>query len=126
MTILSPINQQPEPYSPAYNENIYLVSSSGTSQANFRYIFDVYQSDGATLIARVKLPARPGDNRGLFDAKRIIENYLSYDLPPANEIAGFKTNSRSFYKYTVKVGEEWGNESEWPDQQVISGKYLWN
>src|SRR5687768_3427517 len=126
MTILSPINQQPAAYSPAYNENIYLVSSSGTAQANFRYVFDVYQSNGSTLIARVKLPARPTDNRGLFDVKRIIESYLSYNLPTANEQAGFYQNTSSYYNYTVKIGEEWGEGSLLANQQVVSGKYIWN
>jgi hypothetical protein len=88
MTITA-VNQQPQAFSPAYNENIYLVTSSGTAQTNFRYVFDVYETNGSTLISRVKLPARPTDNRCVFDAKRVIENYLSYNLPTAQEQAGF-------------------------------------
>jgi hypothetical protein len=128
MTILS-IDQQPQAYSPGYNENMYLATSSGTAQTNFRYVFDVYASNGSTLIARVKLPARPTDNKGLFDAKRIIENYLSYDLPTANENAGFYQNSQSFHKYTIKVGEEYdvaGTLTHYYAQRTISGKFIWN
>jgi hypothetical protein len=126
MTITA-VNQSPQTYSPAYNENMYLVSSSGTAQTNFKYIFDVYATDGVTRIARVKLPARPVDSRGLFDAKRIIENYLSYDLPTAQEAAGFYRNDNSFYKYSVKIGEEYGDPvTVYAAQQTVSGKYIWN
>jgi hypothetical protein len=112
---------------------MYLASSTNTSQVNFRYVFDVYQSNGTTLIARVKLPARPSDNKGLFDAKRIIENYLSYSLPGANEMAEFYQNSQSFYKYTLKVGEEYDvtvgdvtTLTVFEALQTVSGKYVWN
>lgn len=127
------IEQEPQAYSPAYNEKMYLVSSDNTGEDNFRFIFDVYQSNGSTLIARVKLPARPSDGKGLFDAKRIIENYLSYNLPEAGENAGFYQNPQSFYKYTVKVGEEYDELVDGvptltphPALQTISGKYVWN
>jgi hypothetical protein len=128
MTITA-IDQSPPVLSPAYNENMYLATSSGTAQTDFRYIFDVYASDGSTRLARVKLPARPADNRGLFDAKRIIENYLSYDLPTAQENAGLYKNSSSFYKYIVKVGEEYeigGTLTQFLAQQTIAAKYIWN
>lgn len=127
MTITA-VNQNPPAYSPAYNENMFLATSSGTAQTNFRFVFDVYANDGVTLIARIKLPARPTDNKGLFDAKRVIENYLSYDLPTGGEAAGFYRNSGSFYKYTVKVGEEYGSPSPtvYANQVTVSGLYVWN
>jgi hypothetical protein len=128
MTVTA-INQQPATYSPAYNENIYLASSSATAQQNFRFVFDVYGSDGTTLIARVKLPARPSDSKGLFDAKRIVENYLSHDVPDAQENAGFYRNSNSYCKYTVKVGEEYNAGSSLTSfyaQQTLQAKYVWN
>jgi hypothetical protein len=106
---------------------MYLVSSSSADVTNFRYVFDVYETDGTTLISRVKLPARPVDGRGLFDAKRIIENYVTYDLPTLGENAGFYRNDNSFYKYSVKIGEEYGTTPVVvANQQTVSGKYIFN
>jgi hypothetical protein len=127
MTITA-VDQQPQTYSPAYNENMFLATSSGTAQTNFRFVFDVYATDGTTLILRVKLPARPIDSKGLFDAKRIIDNYLTYDLGTAGENAAFYRNDNSFYKYVVKIGEEYGSPTPtvYASQRTVSGIYVWN
>lgn len=121
------IHKYPDPVSPAYNEAIYLVSSNNTGQPNFKYVFDIYATNGTTLLTRVKLPARPSDARCYFDAKRIIESLVTFDLPTIGSAAGFYLNPNSYYKYTLKIGEEYGaTPTVYPNLQTASNLYIWN
>lgn len=72
------ILQQPLQYTPVYNDINFVVNSSNNGQPNFNYIFDV-KINGA-FISRHRIPARPDNGYGLFNAKRIAETYISQTI----------------------------------------------
>jgi len=69
------ILQEPQQYTPVYNDLNFLVSSTNTGQPNFNYIFDV-KINGST-VSRHRIPKNVSNNYGLFNAKRIAENYVT-------------------------------------------------
>lgn len=102
------IIQTPHSFTPAYNEQIFLVSGTNTAYNSYKYVFNIYDSTGSTKLIpqSIKIPARPSDGWCLFDASRIIENYVNSDIAIQNP-EGFTHNSNSYIGYKVKVGEEY-------------------
>ena len=116
------ILQQPLDYSPVYNDINFVCSSTNVAQANFNFIFDV--KINGTLVSRHRIPARPDNNFGLFNVKRIAENYVSQNFPYGNIIVG--TSSTSILLLVVEVGEEYGSTPTiYPTLATSGSKYLW-
>lgn len=121
------VHLSPTQYSPAYNPLVSVVSSSNSGQPNFRYVFDIYSSAATSILARVKLPARPTDTRGMFDAKRVLESLVTFDLPNPVESAAWYRNTNSYERYVIKYGEEYGTTPTiYPDLQNSGTAYIWN
>ena len=72
MSIIS-VPQEPEDYRTVYNPIEYVAESDSIAEDRFKYLFDVY--DGATQIARLKVPASP-NVYGRADIHGICESYL--------------------------------------------------
>ena len=121
------ITQTPQKFSPAYNELVYVVVSTNETQPNYKYICDIYAADGTTRLARIKRIPQP-DGFGMFDLHRILENYLSYDIDAST--AGFTSNSKSYYGYVIKFGEEYGSAPSGPTQYLSlvtdTKRYIYN
>lgn len=119
MAINTPIDYEPEQYRTVYNPIEYVASSTATANNRFKYLFDVY--DGATRIARLKVPADP-NGYGRADIHGICESYLKTDLGTINSTTtgiGFTDNANSYKEFTVKIGEEYdvaGVLTQFPDQ----------
>jgi hypothetical protein len=125
--------QTPETYTPGYNEQIFQSSGNTASKNSYKYIYNIYDSTGVTkLVPSIKIPPRPTDNSSIFDAGRIVENYLSSDIAILDTGSeGVKQNSNSYYPYVVKVGEEYDlsttGVTSYPDLITSSGTvYAWN
>jgi len=120
------IHQSAQLYSPAYNEIIYVISSDNTGQSNFRYVADIYIS-GVSGFFRLKKSPHPTLSNAVFDAHRILENYVTFDLETTSY--GFKSNPNSWRKYQVKFGEEYGVSSGivvYPNEVSASSGYVFN
>jgi hypothetical protein len=119
MAINTPIDFEPEQYRTVYNPIEYVASSTAIANNRFKYLFDVY--DGATRIARLKVPADP-NGYGRADIHGICESYLKTDLGAINTTTtgiGFTDNANSYKEFTVKIGEEYdvaGVLTQFPDQ----------
>ena len=103
------INSSPFSSTTVYNENWFDVFSlNATSNANFKYVFDVYLNTSAsTRIARYRIPPNPVIAHGVFNPNRTLEKYLSYDIAlPLVGITAATTNS--IQSYVVMIGEEYG------------------
>jgi hypothetical protein len=102
-------HQVPAAYSSAHEPLFYLVSSDNTAQANFKFVFEVY--DGATKLATVKQFPYPGTTKAAFDAHRIIQAYFNNLYFPGNSaLLSGVTHDGNFQKtITVKYGEEYGS-----------------
>jgi len=121
MAINSPLNYIPEQYRSVYNPIEYVASSTSIANSRFKYLFDVY--DGATQVARLKVPADP-NGYGRADVHGICESYLKTDLGTINTTAtadGFTDNPNSYKEFTIKVGEEYdvaGVLTQFADQEI--------
>jgi len=111
----------PQDYRSVYNPVEYVAESNATANGRFKYLFDVY--DGATQIARLKVPADP-NTFGRCDVHGICESYIQTNLGAINSTAtadGFTDNPESYKEFTVKVGEEYnvaGVLTQFPDQDI--------
>ena len=78
------INQQPQTYTPTYNEMSYIVESDQTAQSNFRIKVEVGIAHpligNGTLVYTGYFIPRPDTIEIIFDAQRIVENYIKQTL----------------------------------------------
>ena len=95
-----------EPYdkTPAYNPIKFLYNSTNKNNLGFKYIFDVYESGTANKIAEYRVYPRFSDGYGEIDLSKLLQNKVSYDFDQALIESDPATNS--YYKYDLKVGEE--------------------
>jgi hypothetical protein len=70
----------------------------------FKYIFDVYESGTANKIAEYRVYPRFSDGYGEIDLSKLLQNKVSYDFDQTLIESDPATNS--YYKYDLKVGEE--------------------
>jgi hypothetical protein len=95
-----------EPFdkTPAYNPIKFLYNSTNKNNLGFKYIFDVYESGTANKIAEYRVYPRFSDGYGEIDLSKLLQNKVSYDFDQALIESDPATNS--YYKYDLKVGEE--------------------
>jgi hypothetical protein len=95
-----------EPYdrTPAYNPIKFLYNSTNKNNLGFKYIFDVYESGTANKIAEYRVFPRYSDGYGEIDLSKLLQNKVSYDFDQLLTESDPATNS--YYKYDLKVGEE--------------------
>jgi hypothetical protein len=121
------IAQAPNTLQPAYNDLNHVVTSTNYTQANFRYVCDLYVN-GSSSFKRIKIPPDPTFGSGYFNPSRILEDYLTHDFDVSN-IASY-TCPNSLISYIVKFGEEYGLSSSgttvYADLTVQSKKFIWN
>ena len=55
------VRQQPANLFPAYNDAVYMLSSSNVGQDNFKFVVDIYV--GATKVDRMLIPPHPTDHK---------------------------------------------------------------
>ena len=118
------IHQQPALFQPAYNDIIFVVSSSLNTSPNFKYIADL-NINGETI--RLKCFPHPTYGSAVFNFGRIIETYVTSDID--RTVYGFQKNLKSFITYNVKFGQEYGPSSgviAYPNISNTSNKYTWN
>lgn len=118
------LRQQPDLFQPAYNSNIFVVTSDDATQPNFKYLADIYI--GSDII-RLKTFPNPTYGAGVFDVGRIVETYVKSDFDLLS--VGFTTNPNSYKGYYIKFGQEYGPSSgvvQYPNLLQTETKYVWN
>lgn len=113
--------QEPIQYTPVYNDINYVLSSNQTAQPNFNFIFDVI-INGVT-VSRHRIPARPDNGYGLFNAKRIAENYVTQNFFYNNITVG--AASSSILKINITYGEEYGTTLTYYAGTTSPDVYCW-
>jgi len=101
------ILQEPAKFTPAYNENWFVASTTNQAQANFKFVVDIVFLGDVTYTRRIKRNIYPGStNKLVIDVHRIIENYLTHDIDLATDEV--TQNANSWKGYIIRVGEEYG------------------
>ncbi len=112
----------PPVYSPAYNDAIFVVSSTNSSEVNFKFVADIYIG---TDVIRVTASKDPVYDRGVFNFGRIIESYISSDI--SKSTYGFQQNLNSYIIYSVQFGEQYGSVPViYPSLAAATGFNSWN
>lgn len=98
--------QQPKQYTPAYNPNTFVLSADTDymQYSNFLYLYDLYNDLDNSLIGRFKFPTYSNTTLSVFDASKIVSDYLSHDLSIEDE--GFEANLNSYFRYKILGGIE--------------------
>lgn len=95
-------------FNPACNPIIYTLSSTNTTEQNFRYIADVYVN-GSPDYTRIEVVANPTYSSGVVDISGIVQSFLSgKSEEPAST---FNTNDNHLCSYVVQFGEQYGASS---------------
>jgi len=102
------IHQQPQYITPAYNDVIVLASSTNYLSGDFRYIAEIKDPSNNTL-AKLKTPLIYGSNKGVVNAQRILESYVSYDFDVENSCQFQCPDQNSLFQYEIEMGEEWSS-----------------
>ena len=101
MTIIA----EPQDFTPAYNECKFIVNSTNVNNDGFRYIFEIFESGTANRIGYYKALPTYGTGYGEQDLSKLLSNMVNYDFNPT--ITTFYDAANSYYKYDVKIGEEY-------------------
>lgn len=117
------LKQAPPLFSPVYNEMVFVADSTNKTQANFKYIFSIFDKS-LNLLARVKRFPEPVNGYGFCDVHRFLENYVTYDLTASQ--TGFYTNGNSYKEYTIYIGEEYGSTEDLITYESASTYYAYN
>lgn len=117
------ITGTPQSITPAYNENIFVATSTAVAQANFRFRCEL-QDDTLTTFATVEVFPDANDNL-VFDAHRIIENYVTSN-PTLTAMTELTMCPQSFKQYRLKVTERYGATLANHASGVSTGIYAFN
>ena len=118
------VRQQPANLFPAYNDAVYIVTSSNVAQTNFKFVVDVYV--GGTKVDRMLIPPHPTELSGKANVSPLLESRVSTDINLSDN--RILSNNNSYVEYELKFGEAYGSSGTiiYPNLTTVSGKYLWN
>ena len=94
----------PQLWTAGYNPVKYIMDSTNKNKVGFKYVFDIYPSGSVTKLKEFKILPRFGDGYGECDLSRLLVSQMSYTEEYGT--TGGQNATDSFYKYDVKVGEE--------------------
>ena len=117
------VNSSPNADASIHDALYHVVTSTNIAQPNFKYVFDVYVN--SVQIARVKLFQDVTTSKGIFNAEKIIRNYITNYFLPTTSLTSFKYTSNNIrLSYEIKYGEEYGGTTY---TNLTSATYtVWN
>lgn len=95
------IIKQPQQLQPVYNEMVFVLVSTLSTEPNFRFLTEIL-IDG-TVIATLETPVNP-EGYGVIDIHKHLENYITNDFDPTSNVAKFANNS--IVEYSVNFYEK--------------------
>lgn len=119
--------QTPDVHNPVYNPLNYLLSSTNTAQANFKYICDVYIDGAASYTYRLTKSADPDFGRGHFDIHNSLQEYVTGKYISKSD-DGFEKCDEGHVHYICKFGEQYGPSSgvtNYTNLTVDSTRHVW-
>lgn len=118
------VRQQPANLFPAYNDAVYIVTSTNVAQPNFKFVADIYVN--SVKVDRMLIPPHPTELSGKVNVSPLLESRVSVDISADDN--RILPNNNSNVLYQVKFGEAYGSSGTviYPNLTNISGKYLWN
>lgn len=115
------VHQQPQLHTPAYNDQIFNISSNNTGQPNFKYVVDIVCNG---LTRRLKYNTHPTTGRAYFNIKRVVESHVFNLFNPLIDEIGF--SSEMVKSVRVNFFEEYGTTPSVSAQLHSLTYYVWN
>ena len=103
----------PNDWQNAYNEIVFNVSSSNSTQPNFQFLVDVNVSGQTNPVARLTYPKQVGVGTINLDVANVIKDYVTYDFGSFN-VSGVLSCNNSVAKFWLQFGEIYDNVSGVP------------
>ncbi len=117
----------PKDFAPVYNKMEYLIESTNVAEPNFAYLVDIYINGSVTKTVRLRIPARPSDNKGKVDIHRVLESALTSDVGDPTGTNGTYDASNSSLTYIVEFGEEYGTTVvQYPNEETDISRKAFN
>jgi hypothetical protein len=105
----------------------YLIESTNVAEPNFAYLVDIYINGSGTKTVRLRIPARPSDNKGKVDIHRVLESALTSDVGNPTADAGTYDAANSSLSYIVEFGEEYGTTVvQYPNEETDISRKAFN
>lgn len=101
------ITNEPYQYTPSGNDMVFILSSTNAGNTGFKYYIDI-TPDGEDTITLDALPNTNG--YGVFNIKRIIESYISFDIKMSINTVDYRTNDNK--RFNVRTYSTWTGGSE--------------
>lgn len=117
------ITDTPQDITPAYNENMFVATSTQSAQTNFRYRCELQDDTLTTFHTQDVFPDANGNL--LFDAHRIVENYVTSN-PTLTAMTELTMCAASFKYYRLKVTERYGSTLANHASGASTGIYAFN
>jgi len=102
------ITKQPTQPNMANNDLLFVVSSNKTSEPQYQYVLDVFDSGSSTLIQRIKQQPNP-NGLGVFNMGNILTTQMDSDNTWKTQY--FATSSESNKLFDIKFGEQFASSS---------------
>ena len=102
------ITKQPTQPNMANNDLLFVVSSNKTSEPQYQYVLDVFESGSSTLIQRIKQQPNPS-GLGVFNMGNILTTQMESDNVWKAQY--FATSSESNKLFDIKFGETFASSS---------------
>lgn len=100
------ITGNPNTHTPAYNECMFVATSTNVAQTNFRFRCEILDSSLTTIAIVDVFP--DANNYMLFDAHRVLENYVTSN-PTLTDMTELSMCANSIYEYALKITERYGS-----------------
>lgn len=123
------IHQQPDNYSPVYNELPFVVTSTEEAQTNFKFVCNAYEGTtiiGADPLRTWVLPKHPTGG-AVFDPSDVLKDNVSFDITGLQAgTAGFYAAANTGYEYSVQFIEQYGSPETYHASGAASGLVTFN
>jgi len=100
------LTSNPNVYSPVYGNLWFQLTNSGYALNNFKYVYDLKKGNisgtAFTSLGRYKVPPSVS-GYGLYDASRVLQTQLTYNITPTLSGCVVATNSNTAYKIDFGV-----------------------
>ena len=98
------IESSPNIINPAFNDNVYIVSSSDHAETNHRFVASVKNTSG-DLLQRFEFVKPPGYDNGYINLGRYLSNFVKWDLD--FDLDTFSLHANGTYIYNIEFGERY-------------------
>ena len=103
----------PNDWQNVYNEIVFNVSSSQSTQPNFQFLCDINIQGQSNPVSRLTYPKQPSSGVVNMDISNVVKDYVTYDIVSFN-VSGLINNPNSRVNYWIEFGEIYDNVSGVP------------